>query len=63
MEYAKLFKIDNIIKFEYDDFEINVSPYIENEKVRLFQDEITSLFDVDYTQIVKHISNIHKKNN
>lgn len=63
MEYAKLFKIDNIIKFEYDDFEINVSPYIENEKVRLSQDEITSLFDVDYTQIVKHISNIHKKNN
>ena len=63
MEYAKLFKIDNIIKFEYDDFEINVSPYIENEKVRLSQDEITSLFDVDHTQIVKHISNIHKKNN
>lgn len=50
-----------LVKFEDDDFEINVKADIENETVWLSQDEMALLFDVDRTRIVRHISNIYKE--
>ena len=50
-----------MIRFEDDDFIVDVRADIENETVWLTQDEMASLFDVDRTRIVRHISNIYKE--
>lgn len=50
-----------MIRFEDDDFIVDVRADIENETIWLTQDEMASLFDVDRTRIVRHISNIYKE--
>lgn len=50
-----------MIRFEDDDFIVDVRADIENETIWLTQDEMSSLFDVDRTRIVRHISNIYIK--
>ncbi len=48
-----------LVKFEDNDFTLDVRADVENETVWLTQDEMAQLFDVDRTRIVRHISNIY----
>lgn len=48
-----------IVKFEDNEFELDVRTDKENETVWLTQDEMSLLFDVDRTRIVRHINNIY----
>ena len=50
----------DIVKFVDNDFELEVRTDKENDKVWLTQDEMSLLFDVDRTRIVRHISSIYK---
>lgn len=50
-----------LVKFTDDGFELDVRADVENETVWLTQEEMSSLFDVDRTRIVRHISNIYKE--
>lgn len=49
-----------LVKFVDDDFTLDVRADVENETVWLTQDEMSTLFDVDRTRIVRHIGNIYK---
>lgn len=49
-----------IAKFVDNSFEIDVRADISNEIVWLSQEEMTLLFDIDRTRIVRHINNIYK---
>ena len=49
-----------VVKFVDDDFTLDVRADVENETVWLTQDEMSTLFDVDRTRIVRHIGNIYK---
>ncbi len=48
-----------MVKFTDNDFELDVRANSENETVWLTQEEMATLFDVDRTRIVRHISNIY----
>ena len=52
----------DVVKFEDNDFVLDVRTDKENETVWLTQDEMALLFDVDRTRIVRHIGNIYKDN-
>ena len=49
-----------IVKFVDDNFEIDVRTDIDSETVWLTQNEMASLFDVNRSRIIRHISNIYK---
>ena len=50
-----------LVKFNDDDFEIDIRADVENETVWLTQEEMALLFDVDRTRITRHISNIFRE--
>lgn len=50
-----------LVKFTDNNFEIDVRTDVDNETVWLSQDEMASLFDVDRSRIVRHITNIYKE--
>lgn len=52
-----------MIRFEDDDFIVDVRADIENETIWLTQDEMTSLFEVSTDNIGLHIKNILKEKN
>lgn len=49
-----------LVKFEDNDFTLDVRADVENETVWLTQEEMSVLFDVDRTRIVRHIGSIYK---
>ena len=49
----------DVVKFVDNDFELEVRADKVNDTVWLTQEEMASLFDVDRTRIVRHISNIY----
>lgn len=49
-----------IVKFVDGNFEIDVRTDIDSETVWLTQNEMASLFDVNRSRIIRHISNIYK---
>ncbi len=49
-----------LVKFEDGDFTLDVRADAENETVWLTQDEMATLFDIDRTRVVRHISSIYK---
>ena len=49
-----------IVKFVDDNFEIDVRTDIDSETVWLTQNEMASLFNVNRSRIIRHISNIYK---
>lgn len=49
-----------LVKFEDNDFTLDVRADVENNTVWLTQDEMSSLFCSDRTRITRHISNIFK---
>ncbi len=49
-----------LVKFEDNDFTLDVRTDVENETVWLTQDEMASLFNVDRTRVVRHIGSIYK---
>ena len=51
-----------VIKFENDNVELEVSVSPEEETVWLTKDQIATLFDRDRTVISRHINNIYKEN-
>lgn len=51
-----------IVKFVDDNFEIDVRTDIDSETVWLTQNEMASLFDVNRSRIIRHISNIYSIN-
>ena len=50
-----------LIKFEDGNFELEVRTDFKNDTVWLTQDEMSLLFNVDRTRIVRHIANIYKE--
>lgn len=48
-----------VVKFNDNDFELDVKADFTNETVWLTQEEMALLFDVDRTRIVRHINNIY----
>ena len=48
------------VKFEDNDFTLDVRADVENETVWLTQEEMASLFNTDRTRITRHINNILK---
>lgn len=50
-----------LVKFEDNDFTLDVHADVENETVWLTQDEMASLFNSDRTRITRHINNILKE--
>ena len=51
-----------LVKFEDDDFVMDVRADYNNDTLWLTQDEMSLLFDTDRTSIAKHIRNIFKEN-
>lgn len=49
----------SLVKFEDNDFVIDVRADYENDTLWLTQEEMASLFDVDKSRIVRHIANIY----
>ena len=49
----------DVVKFVDNDFELEVRADMVNDTVWLTQEEMASLFNVDRTRIVRHISNIY----
>ena len=47
-----------LVKFEDNDFTLDVRADVENETVWLTQEEMSKLFDSDRTRITRHIANI-----
>ena len=50
------------VKFEDEDFFLDIRLDKANETVWLTQDQIAELFSVDRTRVVRHISNIYNDN-
>jgi len=50
----------SLVKFEDNDFVLDVRADYENKTLWLAQEEMTILFDVDRTRISRHINNIYR---